>query len=324
MTRNSLTKLSAPLFALFDINSKCQLSCRYCTSMPFTMGEMNPERALEVISELRRLGLMQIVFSGGEPFMHKDMIDILSLSARVGLKTSINTNGLFFAKDRNLEKYKKKLGKYTSDIALNVSIDTLDENSNDDVRGHTSLVVKGINNILDCEWPISIRSVISSKTIDNALSLVEYYYPKVKVFSFFRVIPTFQTKYNTELLISNDDFDEFCVRAERLMKKYSKLVLQLPQKKIESCDVGSYAKIIKKCFCGFSKIYIDEKFNVYPCTHSKLTENCFGNITNENFLKVWNSSKADDIRKRGMNFHLCGSSPFIQDDLVVRYQEKLF
>ena len=84
--------------------SKCPLACRYCHNVELL--EDNTEWSLEkVISEIDSSAdfLDAIVISGGEPLVQTDaVIEILKHVREIGLKTKLDTSGIYPDKIREL------------------------------------------------------------------------------------------------------------------------------------------------------------------------------------------------------------------------------
>ena len=77
--------------------SKCPLACRYCHNVELL--EDNTERSLEEIKEEIDSSadfLDAIVISGGEPLVQtEDVIEILKYVRQIGLKTKLDTSGIY-------------------------------------------------------------------------------------------------------------------------------------------------------------------------------------------------------------------------------------
>ena len=84
--------------------SKCPLACRYCHNVELL--EDNAEWSLEkVISEIDSSAdfLDAVVISGGEPLVQTDaVIEILKHVRKIGLKTKLDTSGIYPDKIREL------------------------------------------------------------------------------------------------------------------------------------------------------------------------------------------------------------------------------
>jgi MoaA/NifB/PqqE/SkfB family radical SAM enzyme len=101
---------------------------------------MSTQTIIDLIRDLERLGLERIRFTGGEPFLRRDLFEILA-TIREGQfkKVTIATNGLL------LQKYAGDINQ-SSITDLGVSLDGLRE-TNDEIRGiggYFELVLKGI------------------------------------------------------------------------------------------------------------------------------------------------------------------------------------
>ena len=102
-----------------SLTQRCNLRCIYCHAE----GEVNPEEQMsaEDIAELMRVGVQfgvkSIKFTGGEPLLRRDLVDIIR-SVPPGVESSLTTNGtLLAAKAAEL----KEAGL----ARVNVSLDTL-------------------------------------------------------------------------------------------------------------------------------------------------------------------------------------------------------
>lgn len=84
--------------------SQCPLACRYCHNVELL--EDKTEWSLEkVISEIDSSAdfLDAIVISGGEPLVQTDaVIDILTYVRKIGLKTKLDTSGIYPDKIKEL------------------------------------------------------------------------------------------------------------------------------------------------------------------------------------------------------------------------------
>lgn len=138
--------------------SKCPLTCRYCHNVELL--EDNTEWSLEKVkSEIDSSAdfLDAIVISGGEPLVQTDaVIDILKYVREIGLKTKLDTSGIYPKKikeilDSNLldfvsldvkttfHDYKKITG---SDVGLKVkeSMELINDNPNVHLEARTTYV----------------------------------------------------------------------------------------------------------------------------------------------------------------------------------------
>jgi molybdenum cofactor biosynthesis enzyme MoaA len=118
------------------ITSQCNRRCTYCF-LPnefFTSGaRMTMERFAGVVSWSRRNDVGEITLLGGEPSLHPSFADMVALANAQGMKVRVVTNGA--PRFRRLLS-SGAIGPHNlSRVA--VSLDTLDEAIQDDVRRAT-------------------------------------------------------------------------------------------------------------------------------------------------------------------------------------------
>lgn len=78
-----------------DINptSRCQLSCDFCWGPNHTLHEpINTIGWKNIIDFFASNGVKGIVFTGGEPLMRPDIVELVRFSKKRGLRTTLSTN----------------------------------------------------------------------------------------------------------------------------------------------------------------------------------------------------------------------------------------
>ncbi len=96
----SLGKRPAPLFASYFVTYRCNLRCRFCFIRRDDSPELDTAGAREVVRRICSTGVPTLDFSGGEPFLRKDMEELGSLSRELGCATGVNTNGTLIDRRR--------------------------------------------------------------------------------------------------------------------------------------------------------------------------------------------------------------------------------
>ena len=87
---------SQPGILLIHLTNRCNLNCRHCylEAGPTCHTELPLELALGALSETERLGLSTVYLSGGEPFLYRELPQVLAFAARQpNLALRISTNG---------------------------------------------------------------------------------------------------------------------------------------------------------------------------------------------------------------------------------------
>jgi cyclic pyranopterin phosphate synthase len=156
-----------------SLTPKCNLACIYC----HREGEKCPEEPLSTaeIAEVLRVaagfGIRSVKFTGGEPMLRPDLIEIIQ-SVPAGMESSITTNGTLLA---GLAADLKQAGLKR----VNVSIDSLNPETYKKIAGTDRLsdVLEGIDAAIATGLtPVKLNMVvlkgINDHEIDDFLSYV--------------------------------------------------------------------------------------------------------------------------------------------------------
>jgi len=120
----------------------CNLECSHCfiscSPKNNSFGFLSLETVRESLEESVHLGVKEYYFTGGEPFLNKEMVEILEETLRYGPATVL-TNGTVL-KDDWLKRlrYVEELAGYT--LEFRVSIDGPTPEINDPIRGEGTFV----------------------------------------------------------------------------------------------------------------------------------------------------------------------------------------
>jgi pyrroloquinoline quinone biosynthesis protein E len=86
-----------PIGMLAELTYRCPLQCTYCSNpveLSRYTAELNTETWLDVLEQARRLGVLQVHFSGGEPLLRRDLVDLIAFARELGLYTNLITSGI--------------------------------------------------------------------------------------------------------------------------------------------------------------------------------------------------------------------------------------
>lgn len=137
-----MTIPTAPLLELSTLwiqvtGTWCNLTCTHCLN---SSGPLNPwlksldtDMVIRSIKEGAELGIKEIYYTGGEPFLHKDML-LLTAHALEVAPTTILTNGTLITEQ--VADHLAELAKNSPySLEIRISIDDVDPEKNDRIRG---------------------------------------------------------------------------------------------------------------------------------------------------------------------------------------------
>lgn len=158
------------------VTDRCNLRCFYC--MPHEGINFLPkpqllsyEEIIRLVTLLAEMGISKVRITGGEPFVRKDMMQLLRhLTEIEGIqKVNITTNGVLTAP---LVPELKAMGIHS----VNLSLDTLDRQRFIEMTRRDELknVLATLDALLKFEIPTKINSVVmAGKNDEDILSMVE-------------------------------------------------------------------------------------------------------------------------------------------------------
>lgn len=146
-----------PLAHLDDLwfqvgGTRCNLECRHCfiSCGPHnhTFGFLDLPTVRRSLDESVGLGVKEYYFTGGEPFLNRDMVAILELTLQYGPATVL-TNGTVF-RDEWLSQLRAAEDALPYSLEFRVSMDGFTAEENDPVRGAGTFdrILRGIRQLL--------------------------------------------------------------------------------------------------------------------------------------------------------------------------------
>lgn len=154
---------------------KCPLKCSYCYVEEVNKDnrEMSIQQYEKIIEEACDLGIKGFDIAGGEPFLYKDIIELLSIIKRKNAKSKLVSNGLFL--DRYFEAFSQTRGLIEE---LHISLDSASEGLQDSIRGLPGLHRKTTQNIREYInkdlGPVKINYVLQRSSFEYLNSMLEF------------------------------------------------------------------------------------------------------------------------------------------------------
>ncbi len=116
------------VLANYYVTNRCNASCDFCSIWEDTKSPFSSlEDVQKNLTDMKKLGVKIIDFTGGEPLLHKNIDQLLRLAKSMGFRTSITSNGLLYPK-------KAESLKGLIDL-LHFSLDSAFEETHDKHRG---------------------------------------------------------------------------------------------------------------------------------------------------------------------------------------------
>lgn len=276
----------------FEILSKCVNNCLHCSSCStFNSKEIiSLSKIKEVVDNLIHLHVKRICLSGGEPFLHPDLIEIVQYISGHGIICDIYSAGIIKSSDGLSALSKNNL--YNLKLAgvhrIMFNFQSLNENIYNLIMGTTNcqpLLIESIDNTVACDIEAELHFVpmkYNINEIEGVLSFAEDH--NIQQVSFLKLVEHGRAKVNS-LALSKDEELLLMQKLKRLKNQNKKIRIGIPlDNECEKCS----------CHAVKNKVYIKYDGSVYGCEAFKYIEfekARVSNIYNENIIDIINNSE---------------------------------
>ena len=253
-----------PSSVYWDITGECNLRCAHCYHLNGQIheNEMSTEETKRVLEEMLTFGVENVTFSGGEPLVRKDFLEIISHAGSLGFKSvSVATNGTLI--DRGIAGQLK-----LENINVQVSIDGDIAEIHDSIRGVKSAfdrAVHGIKLLQEEGIDVSVCTTVT-KLNEDRISNIQLFMQNigVKNYRVQSLMNMGRGKKNMEVLSLSPrrmkELVEYLGNKKILLSSYNFTLQPPPTEPVDYCDSGV-------CSAATSSCSITPEGKVVPCTH---------------------------------------------------------
>jgi len=149
----------------------CNLACTHCfiscSPSNRSLGFLDYEYVIRTLHDSREFAVKEYYFTGGEPFMHPRLLDMLEQTLAIGLAT-VMTNGTLF-RDSTIQRLARMRDASIYSLEMRVSIDGPDAATNDPIRGQGTFAraMAGVKKLVDAGF---LPIITMAQTWDHAES----------------------------------------------------------------------------------------------------------------------------------------------------------
>jgi pyrroloquinoline quinone biosynthesis protein E len=163
-----------PFTLIAELSYQCPLHCPYCSN-PLDIGGERYRRQLETehwvrtFREARRLGVLQLALTGGEPMLRRDLVDLCAAARDTGLYSSLITAGTLFTRER------AEALKSAGLDHVQISIQSPNAEDNDRIAGNRSFEKKiaAARVAKDLDFPLTINCVLHRHNLDRITEMLD-------------------------------------------------------------------------------------------------------------------------------------------------------
>ena len=282
-----------PYHVQWLVTRKCNFRCIGCNVwQEQDARELSTEEIKKGLDILRELGVLEVVFSGGNPLLREDIGEIIEYASRFFV-TTVYDNGSMAV---------KKIADLHNADFVAISIDSLDPEKNDYIRGvkgawHTA--TEAVKRLHEEGISVSVAPTISQFNLHEILDLTNYFTE--------RNIPVWYSLYSYDLDDKSQIFkigkrrSEFAVVDQQAMVDLFDSLIKLKKKNNNVLMTTKLLKAVRNLWLTGNRTWecralknffvIDHLGRVAGCHLKEPTTTIF------DLPKVWNTAKLDTLRK---------------------------
>ncbi|MGQ9507577.1 MAG: radical SAM protein [Candidatus Bathycorpusculaceae bacterium] len=283
-----------PYHVQWMITRKCNYRCKGCNVWrEQDMEELSTEEVKRGLDILRELGVVEIVFSGGNPLLREDIGEILDYASRFFI-TTVYDNGSTAA---------EKMDALRCVDFVAISLDSLDSRKNDYVKGVKGSWEKAMQTIEKLHANgirVGVSPTISQFNLYEMVDFTNYFLEKgIPVWYCLYSYDSF--KDSNQLFKIGRKNDEFVITNNKAMVELCDSLMDMERKNSNVLITAKTLEAVKNLYLNGKRIWrcralrnffiIDHLGRVAGCHLNKPVASIF------DLPKVWNSEEFNALRR---------------------------
>jgi len=281
--------MEACLIITYCCNAKCYM-CNTWQHPSKKGNEFSPDLVHKIPN-----GLKFINITGGEPFLRDDLDQIIQTAIKKTKRLVISTNGYFTKKIVRIAK------NFGNKIGIRISIEGLPA-ANDELRGIKNGFDHGLRTLVTLH-DIGLKDIGFGITVSgrNAKDMIELYRLANAMGLEFATATTHNSYYFHKHDNKYEDVKMIAGEFENIAAELLKT--NRPKNWFRAYFNMGLANKVRggrrplPCEVGTDVFFLDPYGNIMPCNGSD-EPMIMGNLKNQTFDEIWNSPKANEIRKQ--------------------------
>ncbi|HDH81678.1 MAG TPA: radical SAM protein, partial [Thermoplasmatales archaeon] len=322
----------APYQIVWDVTYACNLHCKHCyaTAGKPWKDELTTEEAKRAIDIFDRAGVTIIAFSGGEPLVRPDIMELARYATDKGIYVAMATNGTLITKEKAKEM--KEAGVQF----VQISLDGIDAKTHDEfrgVKGAFDKTVQGIKNAVAEGFFVEISTTVTRYNYKQLPDIIQFGEDLgANWFMAYNFVPTGRGKEIFETDLSPGEREEALKMLWGELRKGRKInvLSTAPQfaRVALQHEEGESQKIVPTHFynpklagqlvdlaefiggCGAGRFYVSMRANgdLQPCVFFPLK---VGNILEDDFEELWKKNEVlSNLRNKDILEGFCGKCDY--------------
>lgn len=255
-----------------EITNICNLNCSFCSKVEKPLKSISKEEFTHVINEIKDFTDNIYLHVKGEPLLHKDLDELLTIADNNNINVNITTNGVLFPNKVELLKRHKCLKKINFSLHSENNVENYLENIFTSVDKLPETITKVYRLWTLKDNTLDEKSTKTVEKIKNYYNLSEEIVDKLKKENNVKINPSIYVDKDNEFewpsVNKNENNEGFCMALK-------------------------------------TQVAILVDGTVVPCCLDSNGNIPLGNIYKEKFIDIINSKRCLDLRKSFQDKHPC-------------------
>jgi MoaA/NifB/PqqE/SkfB family radical SAM enzyme len=175
LATSALTK-DQPVYVQFYVTARCNLACEQCNVIYANADqeEATTEQCRLIGENLARIGTSIVLITGGEPFVRKDIVEVIEGMMQAGVHPRLQTNGV--ASEAQLERL-SRIGAHDISISLDSVVPPMQDTINggyDNSWERAIRTISAVNRIFPSDSFSALGCVLAPRNLDHILSVIDF------------------------------------------------------------------------------------------------------------------------------------------------------
>ena len=274
----------------WNVTNACNMFCDHCYREAGCKAEeeLSTEEAKTLLEQIARAGFKIMIFSGGEPLIRPDILELVSYATSLGLRSVFGTNGTLIT----LEMAQKL--KDAGAMGMGISLDSMDKKKHNEFRkfeGAWEGAVQGMRNCRAVGLPFQIHTTVMDWNNHELEAITDFAVAEGAVaHHFFFLVPTGRAKTIEAESLRAEQYEETLTR---IMKKQTEVDIELkptcaPQFMRIAAQMGIKTRFRRGCLAGTAYCIISPRGKVQPCAYLNME---LGDVRETPFDEIWKNNE---------------------------------
>lgn len=273
----------------WNTTNACNMFCDHCYRDAGCKAdeELSTAEAKILLEQIAKAHFKIMIFSGGEPLMRPDIVELAAYAAQLGMIPVFGTNGTLITPE--LAKELKSVGVR----GMGISLDSMDPKKHNEFRrfdGAWEGAVQGMRNCRAAGLPFQIHTTVMDWNEHELEALTDFAVEEgAKAHHIFFLVPTGRAKTIEAESLRAEQYESVLTR---IMKKQQQVDIELkptcaPQFMRIADQMGMKLRFNRGCLAGTAYCIISPKGKVQPCAYLKME---IGDVRETPFDIIWKES----------------------------------